>query len=146
MDDNNYIDGVRDELSRFLNSDYSHNDPRIYWEVLKFKIKTFSRNFSINKKRISNKARELLELKQSPAVITTSSDNSLLKEYEDSKHTLEELYDNITNGLIMRSKVEWYEKAKNLMLIFSIWRKGTNQKLMSKVSYTKIVSLRIIMS
>ena len=125
LDDNNYINGMRDERSRFLNSEYSHSDPRIYWEVLKFKIKTFSRNFSINKKRISKKAREQLELKlkKLSAAITTSSDNSLLKEYEDSKHTLEDLYDSITNGLIIRSKVEWYEKAKNLMLISSIWRK-----------------------
>ena len=140
---------MRDELSRFLNSDYSHSDPRIYWEVLEFKIKTFSRNFSIDKKHISKKAREQLELKlkKLSAVITTSSDNSLLKEYEDSKHTLEELYDNITNGLIIRSKVlNGMKKAKNLMLIFSIWRKGTKQKLMSKVSYTRTVSLRIIMS
>ena len=29
FDNNNYIDGMRDELSRFLNSDYSHDDPRI---------------------------------------------------------------------------------------------------------------------
>ena len=148
LDDNNYIDGMRDELSRFLISDHSHDDPRIYWEFLKFEIKSFSRNFSINKKRVSKKAREQLELKlkQLSAVITTSGDNSLLKEFEDSKHMLEELYYNITNGLIIRSKVEWYEKAKNLMLIFSIWRKGTKQKLMSKVSYTKIVLLMIIMS
>ena len=59
----NYIDGMRDELNRFLNSDYSHNDPGIYWELLKFKIKNFSRNISINKKRVSKKAREQLELK-----------------------------------------------------------------------------------
>ena len=93
LDDNNYINSMRDELSRFLSSDYSHNDPRIYWEFLKFKIKIFSRNFSINKKRVSKKAREQLELelKQLSAVITTSSDNSLLKEFEDSKHKLEEL-------------------------------------------------------
>ena len=39
VDDNNYIDDMRDKLSRFLNSNYSHNDPRIYWEILKFKIK-----------------------------------------------------------------------------------------------------------
>ena len=62
LDDNNYVDGMRDELSRFLNSEYSHNDPRIYWEVLKFKIKTFSRNFSINKKCVGKKAGEQLEL------------------------------------------------------------------------------------
>ena len=77
---------MRDELSRFLNSDHSHNDPRIYWEFLKFKIESFSGNFSINKKRVSKKAREQLELKlkQLSAVITTSGDNSLLKEFEDS--------------------------------------------------------------
>ena len=51
-------------------------------------------------------------LKQLSAVITTSSDNSLLKEFDDSKQKLEELYDNITNGLIIRSKVEWYEKGE----------------------------------
>ena len=53
-----------------------------------------------------------VKLKKLSAVIATSGDNSILKEYEDSKHPLEELYDNITNGLIIRSKVEWYEKGE----------------------------------
>ena len=105
---------MKDELSRFLNSDYSHNDPRLYWKFKKFKMKVFSRNYSINEKSVSKKAREQLglKLKQLPAVITTSSNNSLLKEFEDSKHKLEELYDSITNCLIIRSKVEWYEKGE----------------------------------
>ena len=42
-------------------------------------------------------------LKQLSAVISTSSDNSLLKEFDNSKQKLEDLYDNITNGLILRS-------------------------------------------
>ena len=59
-------------------------------------------------KRLENN----LNFKNLSAVITTSSDNSLLKEYEDSRHTLEHLCEIIANDLIIRSKVEWYEKGE----------------------------------
>ena len=129
LDENYDIDGMRDEFSGFLNSDYSHNDPRIYWAFLKYK--SLEGIIPSIKKRVSKKGREQLELKQLSAVITTFSDNSLLTEFGDSKHKQEELYDNITNGLIIGSKVEWYEKGEKSN---AIWRKEIKQKLMSKVS------------
>ena len=129
LDENYDIDGMRDEFSGFLNSDYSHNDPRIYWVFLKYK--SLEGIIPSIKKRVSKKGREQLELKQLSAVITTFSDNSLLTEFGDLKHKQEELYDNITNGLMIGSKVEWYEKGEKSN---AIWRKEIKQKLMSKVS------------
>ena len=36
----------------------------------------------------------------------------MIKEYEDCTKQLENFYDNITNGLIIRSKADWYEKGE----------------------------------
>ena len=44
--------------------------------------------------------------------ISTNSTIELLEEYEDCKNSLECFYDNITKGLIIRSKVTWYEKGE----------------------------------
>ena len=74
-----------------------------------------------------------LNLKKLSAAITTSGDNSLLKEYEDSKkHTLEDLYDSITNGLIIRSKVEWYEKSEKSNAYFFNLEKRNKAKTQVK--------------
>ena len=43
--------------------------------------------------------------------LSTNASENLLKEYEECKGRLESLYDHITNGLIIRSKVSWYEKG-----------------------------------
>ena len=41
--------------------------------------------------------------------IRSNSDEALLDEYNRSKNELENLYNYITEGIILRSKVNWYE-------------------------------------
>ena len=42
--------------------------------------------------------------------LKTSSTKSELKEYEECRAELEKMYDHLTQGIILRSKVTWYEK------------------------------------
>ena len=41
-----------------------------------------------------------------------NSSNELFREYEECKNHLENFYQNVTNRLIIRSKVDWYEKGE----------------------------------
>ena len=84
------------------------------WDFLKFKIKEFTRKYSAEKKAAENKARLDLESKLKTLVnsLSTNASENLLKECEECKSGLESLYDHITNGLIIRSKVSWYEKGE----------------------------------
>ena len=86
---------------------YFPDDPCLGWEFLKYKIKEFTRKYSINKNATENAARINLEVSKS---LSSGCSDEILREYEDRKTRLESLYDNVTNGLIVRSRVTWYEK------------------------------------
>ena len=63
--------------------------------------------------KIRNKVKDL------SSKLTTSSTESEVKEYEECKAKLEKMYDHITQGIILRSKVAWYEKGEKSNKYFS---------------------------
>ena len=46
-----------------------------------------------------------------------------IADYSTAKLELEKIYEYITDGIIMRSKSQWYEEGENLLNIFFLWRK-----------------------
>ena len=70
--------------------------------------------YSINKKATENAARINLEskLKILSYSLSLGCSDEIVREYEDCKTRLECLYDNVANGLIVRSRVTWYEKGE----------------------------------
>ena len=57
-----------------------------------------------------------------------NSSDETRKEYEDCKNRLESFYDNITKGLILRSKAEWYEKGEKSNKYFYNLEKSNKSK------------------
>ena len=52
----------------------------------------------------------------------------MIKEYEDCAKQLETFYDNITNGLIIRSKADWYEKGeKSNSYLFNLEKRNKSK-------------------
>ena len=90
------------------------SDPRVRWEYMKYVMRDLSRKFSIEYSRKVGKNRLELEnkVKDLSSKLTTSSTESEAKEYEECKAKLEKMYDHITQGIILRSKVAWYEKGE----------------------------------
>ena len=111
---------------------YFPDDPCFGREILKYKIKEFTRKYSINKKAAENAARINLEskLKTLSNSLSSGCSDEILKEYEDCKTKLESLNDNVTNGLIVKSRVNWYEKGEMSNKFFIILRKETKPKHM----------------
>ena len=114
LSDNVYLNMMRGKTDEFISANHLPDDPRSSWDFLKFKIKEFTRKYSAEKKAAENKTRLHLESKLKTLVnsLSTNASENLLKEYEECKSRLESLYDHITNGLIIRSKVSWYEKGE----------------------------------
>ena len=54
LSDNVYIEGMRENLEEFFSFGYFPNDARMNWEYLKYKIKEYSRQYSIHKKKTDN--------------------------------------------------------------------------------------------
>ena len=116
LSDNIYVSGMREQLEVLCNSESFPDDPRIQWEYLKYKIKEFSREYSMKKKRQHTAVRISLEskLKSLTESLNGNSPDELFREYEECKNHLETLYQNVTDGVmeIIRSKVDWYEKCE----------------------------------
>ena len=87
---------------------------------MKYIMRNFSRKFSIKYSRKTGKNRLELEnkVKDFTNKLKTSSTESEVKEYEERKAELEKMYDHITKGIILRSKVAWYEKGESPVNIF----------------------------
>ena len=47
--------------------------------------------------------------------ICSSSSDYVLKEYHEAKAELEQIYDYITEGIILHSRSTWYEKSKTFV-------------------------------
>ena len=64
--------------------------------------------------------------------ITEYCDPILLNQLETAKAELDELYNYITKGSILRSKVRWFEHGRKSEKYFLAWRKETNVRLCTK--------------
>ena len=82
-------------------------------------MKEFIKEYSVNKEREHTAVRISLEskLKSLPQSLNNNISNELFREYEECKNRLESFYQNVTNGLIIRSEVDWYENRKNDLIL-----------------------------
>ena len=80
------------------------------WDFLKFKIRRFSQRYSKSKAQRERKERNRLEkLIQEFELMGEDIDEEKKAKYEQTKQELEEYYNKVTDGLIIRSKANWVE-------------------------------------
>ena len=117
INDTTFVDEMSDFIEKCKSYDLTQfTDPRLKWEFLKYKMRSFSVIYSKNKAR--DRKAECLGLESKvnhlESTFTTDTCEELKKEYEESKAKLEQLYDYFTQGAIIRS---WYalgmKKEKN---------------------------------
>ena len=102
------------ELSEF-------NDPRTRWDYLKYRMRQFAWRYSIDKAREHREKRKasVQKVKELESLISTEAEECSLQEYNKCKQDLEEIYNYITEGIILRSKPDWHElgeKSKKYFL------------------------------
>ena len=83
----------------------------VHWEFLKYKMRQFSMIYSKEKAFKRKSACLTLEkkVKELESRIRCNSDEALVEQYNKSKNELENLYNYITEGIMLCSKVNWYE-------------------------------------
>ena len=89
-------------------------DLRVKWEFLKYKIRQFTRYYSKQKAVGRRDRKTILEEKVCDLEQRIKSDSNveLLKEYNKAKKELNQIYDYITNGIILCSHTTWYEEGE----------------------------------
>ena len=90
-------------------------DPVLGWEFLKYRMRQYSMKVTKQKARDRKGKRLNLEKKVKSLELQISSESSeeLLQAYIKCKNELDTIYDYITEGIILRSKVNWYEHGRN---------------------------------
>ena len=51
-------------------------------------------------------------MKELEVLISSNAEETVIQEYHDCKHQLEEIYISIMQGIILRSRVDWYEHGE----------------------------------
>ena len=93
------------------------NDIMSRWEFLKYRIRQFSSEFS-KQKAVGRKASRLYlekKVKSLEIQLIFYCCEELLLEYNRSKYELESLYNYITGGIILRSRISWYEHGGEVL-------------------------------
>ena len=68
--------------------------------------------------RLSKRVALETKVRKLESVIFTNSNDSVIEEYHKCKAELEEIYNYITKGIILRSKTDWYELGEKLTEYF----------------------------
>ena len=107
------------------------NDPRIRRDYLKYRMRQFAQRYSIDKARGLREKRKALEqkVKELESLISTGAEGCSLQEYNKCKQDLEEIYNYITEGIVLRSKTDWYELGEKSTKYFLNLEKETKQSL-----------------
>ena len=111
---------IREELGNI-------EDPRTKWEISKYRIWQFSSHLSkkVAKARKEKRLRLESEVQMFEKSVSSCSSEDKLKEYEQAKSELEEIYNYITEGIILRSCAVWYEKEEKSTPYFFYPREKT---------------------
>ena len=106
---------IKNKLLLFQNEDLN-NQSKL--EYLKYEIRKFTINFSKNKAKNKRKEKAFLENKINKLEQVLDDNNNNKIDYEICKGKLNKIYDDISNGIQIRSKFIWYEYGEKSSKFF----------------------------
>lgn len=128
LENRQFVSEMKNTINEVVSTFGEFDDPRINWEYLKFKMREFSRDRAIELTKARKKERENLEFKVKSYDTIAHPTEEELRGLENAKAELEKIYEHITNGIILRSKVQWYEEGEKASKYFLLWEKNRKAK------------------
>ena len=134
LQDNAFTERFKTEIPKFFQESEELRNPMMRWKYLKYKVREFSKKYSVDKAKEMREKRNKLELrvKELEILISSNAEETVIQEYHDCKHQLEEMYNYITQGIILRSRVDWYEHGGTFPTFYQelieLWCKISYQK------------------
>ena len=108
------MEKIKSHIQDVMQETFDLSDPRVKWEFLKYKIRFFVRIYAKEKAAFRRARRSYLEEKVKSLENAISSDSSaeILHDYSDARIELEKAYDHIAQGIILRSRAQWYHEGE----------------------------------
>ena len=105
---------MKDEI--FISSNVLHEfaDPKVKRDFFKYKERQFVKDYATRKVKYCKTKRVALETKvrELESIISTNSNHLVIEECQKCTAELDEIYDYITEGIILRFKTDWYEPGE----------------------------------
>ena len=105
---------MNSKIEEYFHEIMEISNPVIRWDFLNFKMRQFCMSYSKQKSCERKQKRISLESKLESLEnnITVMSTDLELKEYNSVKQELEQIYNYITDGIILRTRTVWYEEGE----------------------------------
>ena len=117
LSDNIFKEKLKQHIQNIKNDSELSSDSQIKWEFLKYQIRKFTIKFSKMRAKEERKQREELETTWKLFEKNLSiEENQRL--YDKYKRNVEEIYDNIAEGIRIRSRCQWYEEGEKSAKFF----------------------------
>ena len=108
--DETFCSIMSENIDKWTNESTQFEDIRMRWEYLKYQIRVFSRQYSIDKAKSARMKRAELEKKlQYLEGLLEKEGDVHTAEYERVKYEYEAYLDYVTQGIIIRSRANWTE-------------------------------------
>ena len=135
INDEKYVTQMKQHISE-VKSQFNPafgNKAHVQWEFLKYEIRKFTIEFSKNKAKLKREKLSRLEVKLTELEQNLSNDEAK-EQYNAYRGEINEIYNEISNGIKIRSKCDWYkfgEKSNKLFLTME--KRQATQNIVWKV-------------
>ena len=102
---------IKEEIPKIYQDSLQLKNSILQWDFMKYRLRQLAMKYSKGKAHERKSRRSFLEKKVKTLEITAESSEELLEEYHTYKNELESVYNYITEGIILRSKVDCYERG-----------------------------------
>ena len=124
INDKQFVFQMNSKIKEYFHETMEISNPVIRWDFLKFKMRQFCMSYSKQKSRERKQKRISLESK-----LECLENNTTVKEYNSVKQDLEQIYNHITEGIILRTRTVWYEEGEKSTKYFLNLEKRSKSKM-----------------
>lgn len=137
LKDRNYCEKIKEVIDQ-TKRDFNETNANLCWEMLKYEIRKASIIFSKAKaKKTRNSIKEgEKEIEEIEKIDKWYEDATLVGRHTSAKTRLNEYYDHITEGMMLRSKVLWIEQGEKSNKYFL----NLEKKRKSKTHVRKLIN------
>jgi hypothetical protein len=113
-EDSVYVNGLREKNLEWCLKYNDITDKRLFWELIKFEIRSYTQIFS--KKVVKDRNTRLHELekkfKEAEDSLNSNPCDETQTTWENLKAEISKHYDHVTQGVFVRSRADWMEKGE----------------------------------
>ena len=137
ISDEEYVTNLKQKL-REWNTEYEYlEDKSLKWDLIKYKIRKFSFEYSIKKRKFERETEEKLnrELNDLEITLGNNPNEIILENFKTCRDKLNQIEEEKSKGSIVRSKINWLEQGeKPTKYFFDLEKYNYGKKTIRKLN------------